>query len=278
RPETDDQYGAAIAATDTRVLVGVPGDDSGNVNAGAVYAYQLGVTTEEAVFRKRFVDAGFGTSIVADDATIAVGAPSDVSGKGAVYSFDAPPTPCLRNLCADLGAVAGGMDGSKFGQAAARVDGVTLIGAPGEDVDGADDLGAAYLAVPGQAQRPRIANPETRALAGDQFGFAVASIENDLLIGAPLLGSTDTGAVFIFDRPSRRRPWPRRPAFPPSVVFSGPPAAAAGEPVAVGAPSDSPAAWKAGAVYLFRRSTAELLDGKPLVSLEARERELFGAA
>src|SRR5262249_60400313 len=124
---------AAIAATDARVLVGVPGADSGNVNAGAVYAYQLGVTTEEAVFRKRFVDAGFGTSIVADDATIAVGAPSDVSGKGAVYSFDAQPTPCLGNVCPDLGAVAGGVGGSKFGQGGGPGDGGQVIGAPGAD-------------------------------------------------------------------------------------------------------------------------------------------------
>ena len=48
--------------------------------------------------------------------------------------------------------------------------------------------------------------------------------------------------------------------------------------MAVGAPFDGTAAWKAGAVYLFRRSTAELIEGKPLVSPEPQVRELFGAA
>jgi hypothetical protein len=89
-PEAADQYGTALAVNSTRVFVGVPGDDSGNVDAGAVYAYPLGVTTEEAIFRKRFVQAAFGTSIVADDATIAVGAPPTQAGA-------APSMPSTRS-------------------------------------------------------------------------------------------------------------------------------------------------------------------------------------
>lgn len=277
-PEAADQYGTALAVNSTRVFVGVPGDDSGNVDAGAVYAYQLGVTTEEAIFRKRFVQAAFGTSIVADDATIAVGAPSDASGRGAVYAFDAQPTPCQGGVCVALGAFAGATEGSQFGQTVALVDGATLIGAPAEDVDGAADVGAAYLAVLGQAQRPRIADPETSPLAGDQFGFAVATIENDLLIGAPLLGSTDTGAVFVFDKRTQRQRLTLRNPVPTTGDFFGAAIAVEDDTIAVGAPFDGMAAWKAGAVYLFRRPTAELLEGKPLVSVEARERELFGAA
>jgi cysteine-rich repeat protein len=55
-------------------------------------------------------------------------------------------------------------------------------------------------------------------------------------------------------------------------------AIAAGSTVAVGAPFDGTAAPKAGALYLFERATGVLLEGKPLVSQSARERELFGAA
>ncbi len=278
KSEDGDRYGVAVAANSTGIFVGVPGDDSGNVDAGAVYAYALGVATEEAIFRKRVVDAGFGTSIVADDATILVGAPADASGKGGVYAFPAQPTPCPGGVCGALQAFPGDQDGSQFGQSVALVDGAFLIGAPSEDVAGAVDVGASYLAAIGQEARPRLPNPDNAPLAGDQFGFAVASIENDLLIGAPLLGSTDTGVVFIFDKRTQRRRTTLRNPVPTTGDFFGAAIAADDDTVAVGAPFDGTAAWKAGAVYLFRRSTAELLEGRPLVSIEARERELFGAA
>src|SRR5262245_53994793 len=277
-PDPGDAYGAAVAANSGRVFVGVPGDDSGNVDAGAVFTYPIGLTSEDAVLRKRVVDAAFGASVAVDDSTIAVGAPADASGKGGVYAFPAQPTPCVNNVCAALQAFSGGTDGSQFGQSVALVDGTLLIGAPAEDVDGSPDVGAAFLAAINQTQRPRITNTESTSLAGDQFGFTVAAIENDILIGAPLLGSTDTGAVFVFDTRTQRRRLTLRNPVPTTGDFFGAALAADGDTVAVGAPLDGMAAWKAGAVYLFRRSTAELLEGKPLTSLEPQARELFGAA
>src|SRR5262249_22751032 len=60
--------------------------------------------------------------------------------------------------------------------------------------------------------------------------------------------------------------------------FFGAAIAGEGDTVAVGAPFDSTAAPHAGAVYLFSRSTGQLLAGEPLVSSIPTERELFGAA
>jgi cysteine-rich repeat protein len=197
---------------------------------------------------------------------------------GGVYAFPAQPTPCLNDVCTPLGVFSGATGGSQFGQSVALVDGTLLIGAPAEDVDGTPDVGAAFLASINQSQRPQITNPESSPLAGDQFGFTVASIENDILIGAPLLGSTDTGAVFVFDKRTRQRRTTLRNPVPTTGDFFGAAIAVDGDTVAVGAPLDGTAAWKAGAVYLFRRSTAELLQGKPLVSLDAQPRELFGAS
>ncbi len=277
-PEDDDGYGTAVVATDTHVLIGVPGDDSGSVDGGGVYAYRFDLTVEEAIFRKRVDDAAFGAAVVADDDTIAIGAPGEQNEKGAVYSFDAQPTPC-GTLCVPLGMVTGGAEGSRFGQAVALVDSAMLIGAPFEDVQSTEDAGAAYLAVLGQAGRPTIANPATPPVAGDQFGFSVTVAGTDLLIGAPLLGGTDTGAVFVYTASDRRQPrLTLRNPVPTTGDFFGAAIAAEGDTVAVGAPFDSTGAAKAGAVYLFRRTTGELLAGKPLVSPEARERELFGAA
>src|SRR4029453_11957541 len=277
-PDPGDAYGTAVAANAVRVFVGVPGDDSGNVDAGAVFTYPFGLTSEDAVFRKRVVDASFGTSVAADDSTIAVGAPADASGKGGVYAFPAQPTPGPNGVCETRDAFPGRIDGSQFGQSVALVDGTLLIGAPAEDVDGAADVGAAFLAAVGQTQSPRLTNPESNPLAGDQFGFTVATIEDDLLVGAPLLGSTDTGAVFIFDKRTQRRRLTLRNPVPTTGDFFGAAIASDADMVAVGAPFDGTATWKAGAVSLFPRATAELIEGKPLVSPEPQVRELFGAA
>src|SRR5262249_12485171 len=151
-----------------------------------------------------------------------------------------------------------------------------LIGAPFEDVSGNTDVGAAYLALPNRVG-PTIANPEPSP--GDQFGLALAAVESDVLVAAPLLGSTDTGAVFVFDkRDLRNRRLVLRKPVPGTGDFFGAAIAGEGDMVAVGAPFDS-AAWpSAGAVYLFRRTTGELLTGRPLVSPDPMTQELFGAA
>ncbi len=282
-PSDDDRYGAVVAATEDRVVIGAPGDDSGNPDAGAVYVYRLLEAGEEAIFRKRVVDAGFGSAMAADDAVIAVGAPGDAEGNGGVYSFDARPVPCRNEVCMSLAAVAGATEGSAFGQAVALAGGATLVGAPGDRrTPGGERAGTASLVLlRGQAQQgPKIESPDDRAQAGDQFGFAVAAIENDLLVGAPLRSDTDTGAVFVFDtrpQPPQRRLTLSNPV-PTTGDFFGAAIAVEGDTVAVGAPFDSSARNKAGAVYLFRRSTGELLEGEPLVSPVAAERELFGAA
>ena len=158
--EMGDLYGAAVAATDTLVFVGVPGDDAANVDGGAVYAYRGDVTVEEAIFRKRLIDAAFATSLAAEDERIVIGAPNDADGKGGVYEFDAQPTPCGGAVCTALGAVAGGSAGARFGQSVALADGAMLIGAPLEPADSGADAGAAFLAVLGLPSG-RIANPES---------------------------------------------------------------------------------------------------------------------
>src|SRR5262245_25228811 len=273
RPEDDDQYGAAIAASGSNVFIGAPLDDAGNVDGGAVYAYQPNLI---AIFRKRLTDASFGMSIGANADTIAVGSPTDANGRGAVYTFDPHDATCTSDvICKTLGDPVTGNDGSRLGQSVAVVGPtgrLPIVGAPFEK----NAAGAAYLMQPPSKVTPQIRNPP-EVSAGDQFGFAVAAVEGDLLVAAPLLGSTDTGAVFVFDQLQNLRVVLRKPV-PATGDFFGAAIAGEGDTAAVGAPFDSTAAPKAGAVYLFNRSTAELLTGQPLVSPTASERELFGAA
>jgi cysteine-rich repeat protein len=274
-PDVQDQYGAAVATAGGFLFIGAPGDDSANVDGGAVYAYQLGPASSQdpvAIFRKRLTDAGFGTSLSANDAAIVVGAPTDANKNGAVYMFD--PQSCSNDVvCQPIGKPVTLTEGSRLGQSVAMVTGrIALIGAPFEN--GA--VGAAYLRNADSDFIPQIKNPEQSA--GDQFGFTVVAVDSTLLIAAPLQGTTDSGKVFVFDDAES----------PPRVVLSKPVSATGdffgaaiagdGDTVAVGAPFDSTAAPHAGAVYLFSQSTGQLLAGEPLVSSIPAERELFGAA
>jgi cysteine-rich repeat protein len=277
QPDPQDQYGTAIVAAGGRLFIGAILDDSGSVDGGAVYAYQqFDPGTRDAIFRKRLTNAGFGTSVSANAAATVVGAPTDDNENGAAYLFDPQDPSCTNDtVCPTIGDPKAGTSGSRFGQSVAMVTGqVALVGAPFEN--GA--VGAAYLMQPASLFSPQIKNPGPAPLAGDQFGFTVAAVDTHLLIAAPLQGTTDAGKVYVFDDAQS----------PPKVVLSKPVSATGdffgaaiadeGDTVAVGAPFDSTAAPHAGAVYLFSRSTGQLLAGDPLVSSNPTEVELFGAA
>src|SRR5262249_9826463 len=156
-----------------------------------------------------------------------------------------------------------GKDGSRLGQSVAVVGptgGLTLVGAPFEK----SAAGGAYLMQPPSQVTPQITNPP-EVSPGDQFGFAGTPPEGDLPRPPPPPRRTDTGGVFVFDQLQNLRGVLRKPV-PMTGDFFGAAIAGEGDTVAVGAPFDSTSAPKAGAVYLFNRSTAELLTGQPLVS------------
>src|SRR5262249_40225835 len=266
---------SAVVGVGDRVVIGSPGDDAGTVDGGAVYVYGPTNNTPEAVFRKRLAPSGFGKSLSANATDVVVGAPEDAEGHGAVYRFDTR-IPCTSD-CGLVGTpVTGPVAGSRFGRTVAVLDGTALVGAPSQDGPQGTDIGSAYVVNPTQVG-PQLADPDP--VAGDQFGFTVAAADNDLLVGAPLLGTTDTGAVFVFDQSNgfSRRVTFRKPT-PTAGDFFGAAIAVDGDTVAVGAPFDNTAAQNGGAVYLFRRATAELLRMQPLVSGMPVARELFGSA
>src|SRR5262249_10666892 len=197
---------------------GAPLDDAGSVDGGAVYAYDPDLI---AIFRKRLTDASFGMSIGANADTIAVGSPTDANGSGAGYTFDPHHTTGTNDaIWKTQRDPVRGNDGSRFGQSVAvagPTGGLTIVGAPLEN----NAVGAAYLMQPTSQVTPQIKNPE--GSPGDQFGFAVAAVEGDLLVAAPLLGTTDTGAVFVFDQLQNplvvlRKPAPTTGAFLPAAI------------------------------------------------------------
>src|SRR6184192_4027503 len=119
-PAASDQFGAAVAAVGSDLLVGAPHFNSGAAHAGAVFVFQSGGGVRTLTKRTPAFDDLFGFALAAAGDTVVVGAPFDASGApgaGAAYLFDARtgalvqtlanPTPADYDLFGDAVAAAG---------------------------------------------------------------------------------------------------------------------------------------------------------------------------
>ncbi len=267
--EAGDRFGAALAVSAGRLLVGAPRADAGTLDGGAAYLYPtLGDSDgPEAVFRQRLSSAAFGAAVVASGGDAIVGDPLVDGARGAVERF-AIADGAMRERVGGPAA-----DDARFGAALAAASDEVLVGAPFEDGAAGADVGAVY-ALAGGALRRRIDDPFP--VAGDQFGFSVAVSGSEAVVGAPLAGDLDTGAVHVFDRASGVRLLTLRKPVPLTGDFFGAAVAVEGDQVLVGAPLDSGTAENGGAVYLFRRSTA-MLD-RAIAAPDGAAGDLFGSA
>jgi hypothetical protein len=141
--------------------------------------------------------------------------------------------------------------GDFFGAAVALVGGRIVVGAHFDDT-GAPDAGAAFV-FDGASGLLLHTLAAPAPAAGDQLGFAVATLGGDVLVAAPHrdAGAARAGAVHLFDAASgvlRRTFTNPTPAFDDLFGFA---VAGLGTDVLVGAPFDEGGAPGAGAAYLF---------------------------
>jgi cysteine-rich repeat protein len=264
-PEAGDLFGTAVAATAGQVIVGSLRDDVGIVDGGAAYLYAGGVI--EAVFRKRLPLAAFGSSLAVAGGDLLVGAPRDAGGKGAVHRFDATSGEARASAESPVPGE------PRFGFAVAALGTETLGAAPFQDGPEGAEVGAVH-GFEGSTFRRTVTNPSP--VAGDQFGFSLLGLGTEFLVGAPLAGERDTGAVYLFDGASgRRRVTFQKPA-PVTGDFFGAAVAGDADAILVGAPFDSTAALNAGAAYIFSRASAEL--DKAFFAPQPAAGDLFGSS
>jgi cysteine-rich repeat protein len=264
-PAAQDRFGSAVAAAGTRVLIGVPLDDSGITDGGAAYLYAS--ATLQAVFRKRLPAAEFGSSLDLEDGSALIGAPMAVGGRGAVHRFDATTGATMGSVESSAGA------GSRFGFSVGLRGAEGLTGAPFEDTGDGSEVGAGYRIVDGELAG-RLIDPEP--VPGNQFGFAMTSAGPDIVVSAPLSGGGDSGAVYVFDAATNKLRLTLEKATPETGDFFGAALAADGEQLLVGAPFDSTAAANAGAAYLLARADGAVVHD--LRAPDAASADLFGSA
>ncbi len=290
-PDSGDHFGAAIAFSENRVLVGAPGDDTFGEDAGAAYLFDALTGDYLAKFYgpNPFAGDRFGHAVAVSvapgqvvkyliGAPFAIASVTNATRAGAVYVFDEAlghlmtiehPEPANEDL---------------FGYALAGDGYKIIVGAPGRDHDAVEPVlinaGAAYVfECHGGTWLASLASPNPTAAdsAAGNFGISVAQVAGNPLIGAPLdavTSNTTNGAAYLFSGAG----------FHLEVTFNNPSAeafyfgltvASAGEDALVGAPWESALALDAGAAYRFDTG-ANLLQIYQKPNVE--ESDMFGSA
>lgn len=196
-PELD-LFGSSVDVEGVFAVVGSPGDDDQEAQAGAAYVYEnVGGNWVEVAKLYSWIgipNEGFGTRVALSGDTIVVGAPGgDFYGSpGSVYVFRQAGDFWLPEQ--RIGPEGSGED--KFG-AALSLDGDALaIGAPSDD-SVASDQGAAYVyrRTGSSWSLEQRLDPAT-AIGGDAVGTAVALFGSDLAVGA--IDEPSEGQVYMY--------------------------------------------------------------------------------
>jgi hypothetical protein len=125
-PYEEDFFGASLAISGTRIVVGAPGADTAADDGGAAYVYELNSATSTVpadvleTGEERASDA-LGTAVAIDGTNVMVGAPlhdGTTHDRGAAYWFDPdPPSPEMQVEQPPGNGLLGGAASIHFGNA-----------------------------------------------------------------------------------------------------------------------------------------------------------------
>lgn len=253
----DLDFGLAVAANDSYLVVSDPGDSLLGADAGAVHVYASANGRRLRTLRPLSTDAAagdrFGTAVAVNGSLALIGAPGDEGSAGSVYLFD-----LVRGRQLIKFASPDPTAGSQFGAAVALEGSVALVGAPLDDAVGVD-AGATYLfdlntVLLTATHRFRRFGSDT--VAGDRFGFAVALQGNLAFATAPgNLGNR--GAAYIRTIPPggalndlEIEKW-IAPTTPEAGDLFGSSIAVSGDHVVIGAAGDKVGGQARGSAFVF---------------------------
>jgi cysteine-rich repeat protein len=267
-PQPGDAFGTTVATTGPRIFAGTPGDDAGTVDGGTTYVFDG--DTLIASLRERLSADAFGNAAAIGGGALYVGAPEGAVGEGYVSRIDGgASTPSANLRSPDAG-------GTRFGASVAVLGPTVIVGAPEWPTPTNDGrIGTVYLYDDTQP-RTTIRNPANPEFAaGDEFGFAVGTVDGDVLASAPFAGPNDTGLVYRLSAQTGSLVATYGKAVPTAGDFFG--AALSGDAgqVLVGAPFDAAGGSPTGAAYLFDAESSALVHAIPN---PAAADELFGAS
>lgn len=262
-PALLDEFGAAVAVSGNRVVVGATWEDTGAPDAGSAYVYDLSTGTPSApvaTLRNPSPEAfeQFGGSVAISGTRIVVGADRDsagATGAGSAYVYDlSSGTPTVPVLTLHNPAPAPG-DG--FGSAVA-ISGTRLAVSACSDDAGADGAGSAYVydltsATP-TVPVAILNNPNPTPYAC--FGYSVAIFGSTIVVGAPWddTGGSGAGRAYVYHLDSVTPTTPVATLdnpVPSGFDLFGYSVAVSAARMVVGAPRADAGAFDAGSVYIY---------------------------
>lgn len=199
--------GGGVAARDGLVVAGGPYASIGGFESGAAWVYRVedGALVIDSALAAPGIGGGdhFGFAVATDGSLICIGAPEDsgvMNASGSVRVFRHTGSAWSADPIVFAPAA---QTGDRFGASVAISGDVLIVGAPGRDMVGASDAGAALVFVWNGAAWifvQELIAPESDA--GDRFGTSVSLHAGRLLIGA--FGDddrgVDAGAGYVFER------------------------------------------------------------------------------
>ena len=221
RPEAGAEFGCAIALARELLVVGARREDSDAAwDAGRVHLYaRMGAVggwewVQSLDAPAREPSAWFGAAVAADSAWIAIGAPGEAGGAGAVHLFGRATNgryALLATLRSPRPSAA-----AWFGAAIALQGSTLVVGEPGCAVEGVRS-GAAWLYELALSAREPILLRAPTPSQGMAFGQSVAIDAQRVLVGAPGFDAVDPalpgdpaggtiedcGRAFLFERAER---------------------------------------------------------------------------
>lgn len=265
-PTSGDDFGFSVASVGTNILIGAPFAALGGVpSAGLAYLFDNSGALLRT-FRKpttAVADERFGWSVAALGTNVLIGSPFDNTAaiqSGAVYLFNSTTGALLQTLATPSATL-----GAGFGWSVAGAGNNILVGAPftgaGTVTAPITQSGSAYIFNGTTGALLQTLNNPTPANF-DQFGYSVAGLGANVLIGAPYKtvgGLTNVGSAYIFNGTTGTLLQTLIKPNPAAGSFFGWSVAGVGTNALVGALGDNTGATAAGSAYLFNGATGTLL-------------------
>lgn len=193
-----DRFGVSIEQFDNLMIAGSYQEDTGALDTGSAYLYNVSTGILLATINNPTPEAGdfFGRIVGINENYIAIGAEADNTGAvntGSVYIYDTVGNllRTINNPTPDTG--------DSFGYSIAIDDNHTVVGAYTNDT-GASNAGSAYIFDTSTgALLFTLDNPTPEV--NDYFGLRVALEGNFVIVGArdDNTGATSAGSVYIYD-------------------------------------------------------------------------------
>jgi cysteine-rich repeat protein len=205
-PSPGDEFGFSLAVVGSKVVVGTPFDDTAGADAGAVYVFDgvSGALVRTFLNPAPANSTHFGWSVAAVGNNVLIGAPTDPNGTGGggtVYLYDIG-----NGLLKQVFLNPTPTGGDNFGFAIAALGTNVIVGTPGRDTPATQfdpakpDTGAVYLFNGANGSLLKTFVSPTPS-ANDSFGWSVAGVGTNVLVGSPNdhSGIAVAGAAFVFD-------------------------------------------------------------------------------